>query len=67
MIGGELDLRELSVNMNLRFTIWVKREIRKLWFSLFFEILSEKRANFSLILRKITIITQILYKQEFSI
>ena len=59
-------LRELSVNVISLFNICVKREIRKLQFSLSIVILSEKLVNFSFDSRAIAEITRIRYELEFN-
>ena len=46
VMGCDQNLRETSVKVNLRFTIFGNHEIRECQFSLFFVILSEKFANF---------------------
>ena len=53
------NLRELRMNVVLRFTICRNREIRERQFSLFFVILSEKLAKFCMISCDIAKITGI--------
>ena len=60
------NLRELSMNVISRFTIWVKRKIRDPQFSFFIVILGEKHVIFSVILREITEITWIWREMEFT-
>ena len=56
---------ELSVNVISLLNICVKREIRKLEFSLSIVILSEKLVNFSFNSRAIAEITRIGHEREF--
>ena len=56
-MGHNQNLRESSVNVNSRFTIFGNREIFEYQFSLFFVILSETFANFCVISREIAKIT----------
>ena len=66
-MSRDQNLRELSVNVNLPFTICRNREICEWQFSLFFMILSEKLANFSVISREIAKITGIGREWDFTI
>ena len=65
-MGRDQNLREMSVNLNLRFNIFGNYEIPECQFSLFFVILSEKFANFCVISHEITKITGIGPAQEFT-
>ena len=60
------NLRESSVNVNSRFTIYRNREIREWQISLFFVIWSDKLANFGVISREIAKITGIEREREFT-
>ena len=64
---GDQNLRELNVNVISRFTICGKREIREWQFSLFFVILSEKLANFCVILCEIAKIAGIGGQRDFTL
>ena len=65
-MGLDQNLRETSVNVNSRFTIFGNREILESQFSLFFVILSEKFLNFWVISREMAKITEIGRKQNFT-
>ena len=61
------NLRETSVNVNLRFIIYGNCAIRECQFSLFFVILSEKFANFCVMSREIAKITGIGRERKLTI
>ena len=66
-MGRDQNLREMSVNVNSCFIIFVNREIRECQFSPFLVILSEKFATFCVISREIDKITRIVCEWDLTI
>ena len=65
-MGCDQNLRELSVNKILRFTVSGNREIRERQFSLSMAIVFEKLANFCVISLEIAIIMGIGHELGFA-
>ena len=66
VMGCDQNLREMSLNVNSRFTFFGNRELHECQFSLFFVIFSEKLANSCMISREINTITGVGHELEFT-